>query len=213
MLATSVRWSRLVGSAGLAVALTAVTACGSSSSSFKEPSQESLQSALITAGEMGSPYTTDNSGGDDNSAPSGCPDLDNNLSNAGTGSVKAEADFSGGNDGPFLSEQLITEPESKFNSDLTETTDGLKTCRAVTLADSGQSITLTLKPATGFPSGTTADELSGTLQGVQISGDLAEQRIGSAALEFTYVQIGNASSQEAAAIYSKIVQKAQSQLR
>jgi len=170
----------------------------------------------LTAAEVGPPYTLEPSSAassnSDQMTASGCPGLSREI-NAGpeSGITHAEADFTAGQSGPFFSEVLLTEPPSQLDSDYSQSVKDLASCSNLTLNSAGTSIAFTLTPL-NFAPGATGARLDGSLQGVQLNGYLAIQRIGQAALLFVYFQIGSGSSQDAYALYTQAAAKAKSAL-
>lgn len=192
------------------------TAASTTSTTVALLSSAQLQGALLNAAEVGQSYTlqpssASNSGSDQTTA-TGCLGLSREI-NAGpaSGITQVEADFTAGQSGPFFAEVLLTEPPIQFDSDYSQSVKDLASCRNLTIDSAGSSIAFTLMPI-NFASGATAARLDGSLQGVQVNGYLAEQRIGQAALLFFYFQIRSGSSQQAYALYTQAAAKANSKL-
>ena len=174
-----------------------------------------LQSALLTAAEVGSAYTAtpvgSGSGSGGQTHASGCSGLarDINGGNSGSqppGTNDVEADFQAGQQGPFVVESLISEPGRGFEGDYAKTVAEVKACKSLTIASSGISLTFRLTPV-DFGSGATAARLDGTFHTLSLNGYLAAARVRNVGILFFYFQIGSGSSQEASGIFAGAISK------
>lgn len=173
-----------------------------------------LQAALLTQSDIGSPYVSQpSSGSDSGTKASGCPGLSNDLNSQSPspGEINEEADFQAGETGPFVTETLLAEPQAQFLTDLKQAVDELTSCKELTISSSGTTVSFSLSPI-NFAPGSSAARLDGTYQGLQLNGYLAVQRVHDAGMLFFYFQIGSGSSQDASAIYSKALDKANANL-
>jgi hypothetical protein len=123
------------------------------------------------------------------------------------GQVSASADFTAGESGPFISQQLLAEPVSSFEASLKKSKDNLASCKNLTITSEGITLSFDLTPINFAEKATTA-RMDGTYQGVQLNGYLAVQAVSTnVAMYFIFFQIGSGSSQLAYQIYSKAVEK------
>jgi len=200
-------------------ATTTTAASTTTTTTVTLPTAAELQAALLSQSDLGAPYSAQQSSGASESgssdqSASGCPGLSRELnsgSSSRTGLVSDAADFTAGQTGPFVIEQLLTGPPAQFASDYNQSVSDLKSCRNLTLTSGGTKLDFTLTPI-NFVSGATAARMDATYEGVQVNGYIAVQRVGSAGLVFLFFQIGSGSSQEAYTIYTQALKKAQSHL-
>ena len=200
-------------------ATTTTAASTTTTTTVTLPTAAELQAALLSQSDLGAPYSAQQSSGASESGSSdqsvsGCPGLSRELnsgSSSQTGLVSDAADFTAGQTGPFVIEQLLTGPPAQFASDYNQSVSDLKSCRNLTLTSGGTKLDFTLTPI-NFVSGATAARMDATYEGVQVNGYIAVQRVGSAGLVFLFFQIGSGSSQEAYTIYTQALKKAQSHL-
>lgn len=178
-----------------------------------QPTDAQLKAALLTAADIGPPYTAQPPSSNDNSTVSGCAGLskDFNSQSPTPGETNEEADFQAGNTGPFLLEVLTTEPEPQFDKDYNQAVNDLKACRSFSVTSSGTTLNFSLTPI-NFADGATAARMDGSYKGVQLNGYLAFQKIRHAGLVFVYFQIGNGSSQDAYQIYTNALNKGSADL-
>ncbi|MFC5911502.1 hypothetical protein [Streptacidiphilus monticola] len=170
-------------------------------------SQQQLQSALLTAGDLQSPYSPAPS---DTSSPStvqGCTEMQN-LGGA-SGLTKADASFQASDNGPFVEEHLGAGPAATLDAAYTKAAHALQDCSRLTITSGQVRVTLTLTPVNaGGGVASTAKRMDGSYQGVAINGYVALTKLQNAAMLFTFIQVGSTSSQQANAFYQQAVTKA-----
>jgi hypothetical protein len=162
---------------------------------------------------LGPPFTADSSGptsGTDATTASGCEPLADmlNASSGNTG-TQVEADFSAGDQGPYLEETLTTAADQVALADSYEQVRAaMAQCSSLTFhSEGGAVLTFDASPMTFGGPGSAALRLDGTYQGVQVNGYLAVERIGPVLLTYVYFQIGSGSSQLAVAYYAQAAAK------
>lgn len=177
-------------------------------SSPRLPTSEQLSSALLTASDLGPGYsaTTDTSS---DTTPSGCSALDalNASASPKPGKIEQDAEFVNGDTGPFVFESLITEPLATLKSDDAAARAALASCKELTIPSAG--LTLSLTPISFGGADSTAARMDGEIEGTQVNGYLAFERLGTTELVFTFFQLGSGSSQLASTYYTDAVQKAE----
>lgn len=174
------------------------------------PTEAKLGAGLLTAGEVGTPYTVETPAEGGGAKAEGCQelaDLENGTATS-SGEVSVARNFTAGPTGPFITETLAAEPVSSFERDLKANTDSLASCKHLKLTEGGDEMSFDLSPV-NFAEDATAMRLDGTYQGIPLNGYIAIQRVDrNVALLFDYLQIGSGSSQEASSVYSLAASKA-----
>ncbi|MFJ2957084.1 hypothetical protein [Streptomyces sp. NPDC087270] len=193
---------------GTVAADTAGAATGARSGEGPAPSPSELKAALLTPGDTGlsGADSTGGGGGVGGDGISGCPALVKVLE-APPGAGTQEADFSGGQTGPLLSEELTAGTSAKEGAVYARAKAALTSCRDLTLTEGGTRLALTLKPIRFGGGESTATRMEGKLSGVQVNGYMAFGRVGPVLVGYTFFQIAGDSPQLASALYQKAVDK------
>jgi len=210
----------------------AATGCGTSSQSSTAttsssppapatssalPSAAQLESALLTPGDLGTGFTTEpptaGSGSSGNTTTSGCQGIENLVNGTpGAQQTEQESDLTGGQTGPFVEEVLLTEPTHTLAQDYARDQAAMTSCTALTFSEGATTLSLTLSPIHFGGPGTTSVRMDGTLDGIQVNGYIAIDRLGSVELGFIYFQLESGSSQLASYYFTLAVAKAHSAL-
>jgi hypothetical protein len=185
------------------------TAAASPTETVAVPTRAQLKAGLLTAAEIGAPYTVQAPTQGDSGRTSGCKGVANLENESTPGEVTVSRDFSAGETGPFVSQMLAAEPISSFERSLKANIDALASCQHLSFAyEDGTKLSFELTPI-NFAEGATAKRLDGTEQGVELNGYLAIQRVTrNVAMVFVYFQAGSGSSQDAFHIYTLAKDKA-----
>lgn len=192
---------------GTVAADTAGAATGARSGDGSAPSPSELKAALLTSGDTGlSGEDSTGGGGVSGDGISGCRALVKVLE-APPGAGTQEADFSGGQTGPLLSEELTASTSAKEGAVYARAKAALTSCRDLTLTEGGTRLALTLKPVHFGGGESTATRMEGKLSGVQVNGYMAFGHVGPVLVGFTFFQIAGDSPQLASALYQKAVDK------
>lgn len=212
-----VRRARLTGTAavlaaaavlgGTAVAGTAAAATGTRSGDQPAPSPARLKAALLTSGDTGlSGADSTGGGGVGGGGISGCAALVKVLK-APPAPGTQEADFSGGQSGPLLSEELTAGTPAEESAVYARAKAALTSCRDLTLTQGSTRLVFRLKPVDFGGGESTATHMAGTLDGVKVNGYMAFGRVGPVLIGYTFFQIAGDSPQVASAFYQKAVDK------
>jgi hypothetical protein len=181
------------------------------------PSAAQLESALLTPGDLGTGFTTEpptaGSGTSDNATTSDCQGIENLVNGTpGVQETEQESDLTGGQTGPFVEEILLTEPTHALAQDYARDEAALTSCTTLTISEDATTLTLTLSPIHFGGPGTTSVRMDGTLDGIQVNGYIAIDRLGSVELGYIYFQLESGSSQLASDYFTLAVAKAHSAL-
>ncbi|WP_103886952.1 hypothetical protein [Actinacidiphila yanglinensis] len=198
-----------VGLGGTATAGGAAAATGTARAGSGEPvpGPAELKAALLTSADTGLRGSTSSGGGGGGGGGiSGCAALEKVLVAPG-GPRSQEADFSGGQTGPLLSEELTSAPSARQTAVFTQTKKALASCHKLTLTGGSTRLTLTLQPIRFGGAESTAARMDGKLSGVQVNGYLAFGHVGPVLINYSFFQFGNGSSQLASGLYQKAVDK------
>ncbi|WP_435125244.1 hypothetical protein [Actinacidiphila sp. bgisy144] len=205
------RRARLVGTAAAATALavaggTALTGTAAAAT----PGPAVLKSALLSPSDTGMTGAQSAAGGGvGGDGVSGCAALVKVL-RAAPGPGTQEADFTGGQSGPLLSEQLTTGSAGRVAGVYAQEKAALTSCRDLTLTSDGTKLALRLTPThlvTASGAQTTATRMDGQLSGVPVNGYLAFGRVGQVLVGYMFFQISDTSPQLASSLYQKAVTK------
>lgn len=205
---TAVLLAAAVGLGGTATAggAAATTRTARAGSGEPVPGPAELKAALLTPADTGlrGSTTSGGGGGGGGGGISGCDALEKVLVAPG-GPHSQEADFSGGQTGPLISEELTSAPSAQQTAVFKQTKKALASCHRLTLTGGGTRLTLTLQPIRFGGAESTAARMDGELSGVQVNGYLAFGHVGPVLIDYSFFQFGNGSSQLASGLYQKAV--------
>ncbi|MFI2606550.1 hypothetical protein [Kitasatospora sp. NPDC018619] len=210
--------------AAVAVALGPATlpasaaAPGAGPSTQDLPTSDQLQSALLTAADLGpgytaTPVTQSPSPGENPSPVTGCAALsaliNMHATQTGRQVPQAAVALDGPNDNPMVTQALAAEAPDRLTADYNTAADALKTCHSITFnGGNGDQVTFTVTPITlGDRKDAPAVHLDGTLAGVQLNGYVGIERFGNTAMAFGYFERQGTSAQTAAMQYRTAVAK------
>jgi len=181
------------------------------------PTSAQLKAALLTAAELGPGFAASTSSSSSTQTGgttiSGCPALAALINGSpSAGQTSQEAEFTADDTGPYVGESLMTEPAAALDTDYAKTKAALTSCTSLSITSGGVAADFTLTPIQFGDPGAAAVRMDATIQGVQVNGYLALQRLGSVALTFYYFQLASGSSQTAYQYYTQAVTKARSVL-
>lgn len=214
------RWPVRAGLLAVLGLLAAVpTGGGAATASLSTPSSDAgmptaaqMQAALLTAADVGPPFTpVPSTGGTSATTVSGCEPLADMLNAPpGTAGTQVEAEFTASDQGPYLGETLATAADQAALADGYEhLRSAMEQCRSPAFHSEGAAVlTFDASPMDFGGPGSAALRLDGSYQGIQINGYLAVERIGPVILGYVYVQVGSGSSQLAVAYYAQAAAKA-----
>lgn len=182
---------------------------GATPGSAGAPDPGRLKAALLTSRDIGlqsSPNSPASGGG---LAVSGCEPLSTMLgAPVPAGETQEQAAFVGdAAGGPFVQEVLTTEAQSRMTADYAKLRGALAACRSLTFTVGGTKLTMALTPINLGGAGSAAKRMDTTVQGVEVNGYLAVDRIGPVVLGYAYMQAGSGSSQLASYYYRQAVAK------
>lgn len=197
------------GSTGYVAAAPGVSAPASDPGA---PTAAEMQAALLTAADLGPPFTPQTStGGTSATTVTGCEPLAGML-NAPSGpeGTQVEAEFTAGDQGPYLAETLATTPDQvALANGYEQLRAAVAQCRSLTFHSEGSAVlTFDGTPMDFGGPGSAALRLDGTYQGIQINGYVAVEKLGPVILGYVYFQVGSGSSQLAVAYYTQAAAKA-----
>jgi hypothetical protein len=199
------------------------TTSSPSSSTADVPSADQLQSALLSASDLGPDYTAqpnDTSAPTDTTAPTGCSTLTNLLNALPTASPSAaqgpdaQIILQGGQTGPFVGEFLSARPQSVLDVNYPTVVDALNSCQELDFPTGTSQVPLQLSAYDMGTPGTTAKHMTGTVQGVPIHGYLAINRLSpTVAMVYIYLEVAGDSPQTAKAFFTQAIDKANTTLK
>jgi hypothetical protein len=166
-----------------------------------------LKPALLTVAEIGRPFAFQPP---DNGATtvSGCARLDADLSSTGPPTTPyAEVNFTAGQTGPFVGEQLVELTAKKLKHNYTDMKVGVRKCKTLTFTEDGPALKFDLTPIK-LSSEAAGARLGGSYSGHPINGYLAVQDLPGTELDFLWIQIGSGSSRAASVAFLKAANKA-----
>jgi hypothetical protein len=167
-----------------------------------------LKRALLARADLGTSFTVEPPATSGASKASGCPKLDAVLNTtAKPQTPSALVSLGAGNAGPDLSDQLIELSASTLKKLYADAEAGIKTCHSLTLTAAGRPIAFKLLPV-DFSSTAAAARLQGTLAGDQVTAYISIEDVGSAELDYIYLEFGSGSPQAALSVFTKAVAKA-----
>jgi hypothetical protein len=187
------------------------------------PTAQQLQSALLTASDLGPGYTaqpSDTSSPASTTAPSGCSALTDLINAAPSSSPNpakgpdAQVILQGGQTGPFVGEFLSARPQSVLDHNYPAVVSALRTCQQLDFPTGSTQVPFKLSNFDMGTAGTTAKRLSGTVQGVPVNGYLAVDRLSpTVAMVYLYLEVAGDSPLTARTFYNQAVTKAQTTLQ
>lgn len=183
-----------------------------SSSDPGAPTAAQMQAALLTAADVGPPFTPETStGGTAATTVTGCQPLADMLNApSGTDGTRVEAEFTAGDQGLYLAETLTTAADQvALANGYEQLRAAVAQCRSLTFQSEGSAaLTFDGTPMNFGGPGSAALRLDGTYQGIQINGYIAVEKIGPVILGYVYFQVASGSSQLAVAYYAQAAAKA-----
>lgn len=184
-------------------------AAGNSPADKPLPSTDTLKTALLTSKDLGGGFTSSTSDTtDSDSTVTGCGPLAKLMNAPGDSSDQAAAAFTAGETGPFVGEAIAAEPSNTFDKDYSELVGAVKSCGSLSFNTSDGAMRFDLSPINFGGAGSTAVRMDGAVQGIQVNGYLAIDRVENVAIVYYFFQIGSGSSQLASDFYTKADQKA-----
>lgn len=213
------------GATGNAIGAGGGSASSSSSASGSAtvPSADQLQSALLAASDLGPDFTVQpgsTTAPTDTSAPTGCSALTDLMNQAPATSPNpargpdAQIILEGGQTGPFVGEFLSARPQPVLDRNYPAVVNALRTCQELNFPTGSTQVPFQLSDFDMGAAGATAKHLSGTVQGVPISGYLAVDRLTpTVAMVYLYLEVAGDSPQTAKAYFGQAVSKAQTTLQ
>jgi hypothetical protein len=183
-----------------------------SSTMSKLPTPAQLKSALLNADDVGLKESKSTDSGHDGSTASGCSEFAKILNEPSEAQEEQDAEFTGGDSGPFLGEQLMTEEPAKLASDYAQVSKALASCKSLSYKYTDGTLTFALSPIKFGGPGAVAVRMDGESNGVQVNGYLAVERLGDVALSYSFMQVGDGSSMLASTYYEQAVSKVRKEL-
>jgi hypothetical protein len=171
------------------------------------PTQKELKAALLSSKDTGLKRDTD-TGGDDGSTVTGCPVLSDTSSPSTDPAVEQEVQLTAGDAGPFLQEFLVTEDAGTLATEYSLFKSELGKCQKLMVDEGGGTrFTLTLSPIRFGGKDSIGVRMDGDVNGTQVTGYLSYEQFGPVLLGFSYLELGDGSSQAASAYYRQAVDK------
>jgi hypothetical protein len=168
-----------------------------------------LRRALLARSDLGPSFKRQPNDTSDNTKATGCPKLDADLNATGAPRTPhALINFNGGQDGPFVSEQLVELSAKALENEYNEAEGGMDSCHSFTVATGGTPLTFDLTPVTSS-SQAAAGMLRGSFSGQHLTGYIGIEDVKGAELDYLYFQLGPTPSPMGARFFAQAVTKAQ----